>query len=85
MSGADTRSRNLPGSFDGFLSESRNSETDPLPTLRSAHCHGFFNDLPGKQVVNARLSGVVLDNGRCLHSKAHSQTFICGRKSRFDL
>lgn len=33
MSGANARSQNLPGSFNGFLAETGNSETDPVPEI----------------------------------------------------
>lgn len=33
MSGANARSRNLPGSFNGFLAETGNSETDPVSDM----------------------------------------------------
>lgn len=33
MSGANARSRNLPGSFNGFLAETGNSETDPVMVI----------------------------------------------------
>jgi len=35
MSGANARSQNLPGSFNGFLAETGNSETDPKMDIRA--------------------------------------------------
>ena len=56
--GDGARSRNLPGSFNGFFAESRNSENDPIPVIRSGQVcslspfppsmHGFQRKLAGE-------------------------------------
>jgi hypothetical protein len=39
MSGADGRTRNLPGSFNGFFTSSRHSESDPIADIKTSdHC-----------------------------------------------
>lgn len=44
MSEADARSRYLPGSFNGFLAESRNSESDPIVVISAFGQNDTMNE-----------------------------------------
>jgi hypothetical protein len=58
MSGAKASSRYLPGSFSGFLSESRNSETAPFVVINVGQDIAAVSAIRPKFLCSHRSSGI---------------------------